>query len=150
MRNLTNTILILVILSPALLPIAPHSIVHALDDAHKLNHTQSSYHDFIESDYFHDHENDNLLDHESSHHEIPIDLATFYNDYLKIDLINYYENFQVSTLMESGQDIDYQLLTHLPFERLNTFNSIQRRGPPNGQFFDNNLSALSINSRIRI
>ena len=149
MRNLTNTILILVILSPALLPIAPHSIVHALDDAHKLNHTQSPYHDFIESDHFHDHENDNLLDHESSHHEIPIDLATFYNDYLKIDLINY-ENFQVSTLIESGQEIDYHLLTQLPFERLNTFNSIQRRGPPIVRVLNNNLSELFLNSRIRI
>ena len=150
MRNLTTTILILVILSPVLLPIAPHSIVHALDDAHKLNHTQSPYHDFIESDHFHDHENDNLLDHESSHHDIPIDLATFYNDYLKIDLINYYENFPVSTLMESGQDIDYHLLTQLPFESVNLFNSIEGRGPPNGRFFHNKLSSLSINSRIRI
>ncbi len=150
MRSLIFTILILFLIIPTFLPIAPHGAIHALYDAHKLNHSESSHHDYIESDIFHDYESGKYIEHENTDHELPIDLASFYNNFLHIDLKNSDKEDFFSSILDNGQDIDYDILLQITNNRLYVLTPVQKRGPPVDQVFETNLSPLFLTSRIRI
>jgi len=133
MRNFIFTFLVLALLLPAFLPLAPHSAVHALYDAHTVHHVDSFDHNGAQFDNFHEHDNVN--------HNAPIDLASYYKDFLHIDLKNTDQNVLISTLI-SDQDFDYdiavEIFTNSPYQ----VTSHQKRGPPSGYVFLQDFQSL--------
>jgi len=150
MKHFLFSILILFLIIPTFLPIAPHGAIHALYDIHELNHSESSHHDYIESDIFHDHESGKYIEHENVDHELPIDLASFYNEILHIDLKNNDKDNFSSISLVNGQDIDYDYLLQITNDRFYVLTTSKKRGPPVNQVFETNISSLFITSRIRI
>ena len=151
MRNYVSVSLILALLLPSLLPLAPHSAVHALYDAHiAAHHVDSSHHQEPHIDKFHYEGNCFYIEHEDIPHHIPTDLASYYKDILHIDLKNADQYTSISKLI-SAQDFDYDLAVEVFRNGLYELTAYQQRGPPNGRVFEPDFSSLYLTTqRIRI
>lgn len=137
MKNCVIAFLVFGLLLPAFLPFAPHA-VHALHDAHIIQHLESSYHN-------EDHNENNNINH-----HVPTDFASYYKDFLHIDLKNTDQANLISKLI-SVQDIDYNLTADIAKSSLCKVTSHMRRGPPIGHVYESNLSYLYLTTlRIRI
>ena len=150
MRNFIITLLVLGLLLPAFLPLAPHTAVHALYDAHVIQHAQTTHHNEVEVDHFHENENDSDIEHENFNHHSPIDFATYYEDFLHIDLKNLDQTIFISTLIPAydlDNELDVSMFRNNPFK----ITSFQKRGPPNGLVFKPNFSSIYLTTlRLRI
>lgn len=150
MRNCTIALLVLGLLLPTFLPFAPHVAVHAMYDAHIVRHLDSSPHNEIEIDHSHGSENDLYTEHEDINHHVPIDFASYYKDFLHIDLKNTDQSMFISTLIPN-YDIDYDLAVNMFENRLVKLTSLQKRGQPIGHVYEPKLSSLYLTTlRIRI
>lgn len=150
MRNYVSVSLILALLLPSLLPIAPHSAVHALYDAHIVHHVDSSHHQEPHLEKFHYKGICFYIEHEDIPHHIPTDLAFYYEDILHIDLKDADQNISISKLI-SAQDFDYDLAVEVLTSDLYELTAYQKRGPPNGRVFDPDFSSLYLTTqRLRI
>lgn len=150
MRNYVIAFLILGLLLPTFLPFAPHVAVHAMYDAHIVRHLDSSPHNGIEIDHSHGTENDLYTEHEDIDHHVPTDFASYYKDFLHIDLKNTDQANLISKLI-SVQDIGYDLTVDIAKTRLYKTTSHMRRGPPVGHVYKPNSSSLYLTTlRIRI
>jgi len=150
MRNCVIAFLVFGLLLPVFLPLAPHSAVHALYDAHIVHHVDSSHHQEPHLDKFHYEGNCFYIEHEDIPHHIPTDLASYYKDILHIDLKNADQNTSISKLI-SAQDFNYDLALDVFTNGLYELKAYQKRGPPNGRVFEPNLSSLYLTTlRIRI
>lgn len=148
MRNYIIAFLILGLLLPTFLPFAPHVAVHAMYDAHIVRHLDLSPHNEI--DHIHGTENDLNAEHEDIDHRVPTDFASYYKDFLHIDLKNTDQANLISKLI-SVQDVDYNLTADIAKTRLYKVTSFMRRGPPIGHVYEPNLSSLYRTTlRIRI
>lgn len=81
MKNVIRACLILALIVPVFLPLLPHEASHALYDAHIAQHANSAHHKEIQLDHSHDRGNDPHIDHDNSHHNIPTDLASYFEEY---------------------------------------------------------------------
>lgn len=148
MRNFTITLLVLGLLLPAFLPLAPHTAVHALHDAHVTQHKESAHHYRTHLDHLH--ENDSDIEHEDFNHHSPIDFATYYEDFLHIDLKSSDQTVLISELVPARNldyDFDVSMFSNYPIK----ITSFQKRGPPNGLVFQPNFSSIYLTTlRIRI
>lgn len=150
MRNYTIALLVLGLLLPTFLPFAPHAAVHAMYDAHIVHHLDLSPHSEIEIDHSHGTENDLQAEHENIDHHIPTDFATYYKDFLHIDLKNTDQQSLFSDLIPE-QDIKFDLSVNTATSSLYRISSYQRRGPPIGHVYEPNQSSLYLTTlRIRI
>ena len=150
MRNFTIAFLVLGLLLPTFLPFAPHIAVHAMYDAHIVHHVGSSPHNGIDINHSHGTENDLYTEHEGIDHHIPIDFASYYKDFLHIDLKT---TDQQSLFLEliPDQGIDYDLSVDTAKNSLYKLAAYHRRGPPIGHVYEPNLSSLYLTTlRIRI
>lgn len=151
MRSLIIALLVFALLLPAFLPIAPHKAAHALYDAHVIHHVSSSHHNYgTHIEYFHDHENDFYNDHENFNHGLPTDFASYYKDFLHIELKKEDQNVLISKII-SAQDIEYDLTVDISQSSIYELKYHQKRGPPLGYVFETNFSSLYLTTlRLRI
>lgn len=150
MRNCIIAFLIFGLLLPAFLPFAPHSAVHAMYDVHIVHHPDSSHHNEIQIDHSHKIANDLYTEHENVNHHVPTDFASYFKEFLHIDLKNTDQANLISKLI-SVQDIDYNLKADIAKSSLYKVTSHMRRGPPIGHVYKPNLSSLYLTTlRIRI
>lgn len=138
------------LLLPTFLPFAPHVVVHAMYDAHLVHHLGSSRHNEIEIDHSHGIENDLYAEHKDIDHKVPIDFASYYKDFLHIDLKNTDQTVLVSKLIPT-RDIDYDLAVNMFEDRQVKLATLQKRDPPIGHIYEPKLSFLYLTTlRIRI
>ncbi|MGB3364479.1 MAG: hypothetical protein WBB48_06855 [Thermodesulfobacteriota bacterium] len=150
MRNYVSAYLILALVLPSLLPLAPHSAVHALYDAHIVHHVDSSHHKVTKFDHFHEHQNDPHAEHKNVNHSFPTDLASYYKDFLHVDIKNTDKDNSISKLM-FAQDFDYDLADDITVSSFYRARSHLVRGPPAGHAFEPNFSSLYLTTlRLRI
>jgi len=150
MRNCIAAFLVLGLLLPALLPLAPHNAVHALYDAHIVQHAHTTYHNEIQMDHFLENENDASCDHENIYHHTPIDFASYYEDFLHIDLKHTNKDILLSNLT-SNQDIDYDLDVDIVENKPYVLRSQQKCGPPIGHDYITVFPSIYLTTlRIRI
>lgn len=133
MRNCITTFLILGLLLPAFLPLAPHTAVHALYDAHVIQHSETNHHYKPETDHYHEHDHDSDVGRENINHHVPIDFASYYEDFLHIDLKNTNKDILMSNIT-SNQDIDYDLDFDIVESKPFVLRYQQKRGPPIGHY----------------
>ena len=146
MRNYVSVSLILALLIPSLLPLAPHSAVHAMYDAHIVKHADSSHHQEPHLEKFHSDGNCFYVEHKDIPHHIPTDLASYYNDILHIDLKNADQNTSISKLI-LAQDFDYDLAVEVFTYGLYERTPYQKLGPPNGRVFEPDSSSLYLTTQ---
>ncbi|NIP29793.1 MAG: hypothetical protein GTO02_11345, partial [Candidatus Dadabacteria bacterium] len=127
-----------------------HNAVHALHDAHVIQHSEPSHHYEPEIDHFHESEHDSGLDHDNFNHHSPIDFATYYEEFLHIDLKNSDQTVLISELIPTynlDYDFDVSMFSNNPIK----ITSFQKRGPPNGLVFKPNFSSIYLTTlRIRV
>lgn len=150
MRNFIIGFVVLGLLLPTFLPFAPHIAVHAIYDAHIVRHLDSSPHNDIDINHSHGTENDLYTEHEDIDHHIPIDFASYYKDFLHVDLKTTDQQSLFPELIPE-QGIDYDLSVDLAESSLYKFAACHRRGPPMGHVYEPNFSSLYLTTlRIRI
>jgi hypothetical protein len=103
MKNSLLTLLLMLLVLPALTAWLPHGSVHALHD-HQTEHHQVEGHSHSHDDHDHD-----CPDKQADHHPIHFDAVTYFNDYLHIDLQNPNQSVLKAPTIDT-QDIDYTLM----------------------------------------
>jgi len=133
MKNLLLSFLIMLMALPALLPWMPHGALHALHEQ-RASHNERSSH----SGDAHQHEQQHLAsghaDHvvESGHHEIAIDIVTYFNDYLKVDLQTT-DQIAFTAPSQDMQDLDFDIAANFLLPQRFELALVQNRAPPNWQ-----------------
>lgn len=74
------------------------------------------------------------IDHEHNDHHIPTDLASYYSDFLHIDLKNA-DRHDLLSKVDTSQDFDYGPGALTVWNNPLELKSIQKRGPPDGYVF---------------
>ena len=146
---MTLSLLILLMVLPAALPWMPHGTVHALHDQHANHHERSSH-----SGDAHDHQHlaSGHTDHavESVHHEIAVDIVTYFNDYLHVDL-QHPEQTAFNAPSMDVQDMDFDSAANFLLLPRFELASIQNLAPPDLQRTTLNHTPLYLfTQRIRI
>lgn len=142
--------MVLGLLLPAFLLLAPHTVVHALYDSHVIQHSDTNHHYKPENDLYHENEHDSDVDHENINHHVPIDFASYYDDFLHIDLKTTNKDKLLSKIT-SNQDIDYVLDVDIVDSKQYVLRYQQKRGPPIGHYFVKNYPSIYLTTlRIRI
>lgn len=151
MKNLLLSFLIMLMALPAALPWMPHEAVHALHDQH-ANHHESSSH----SNDAHHHDNQHMAsghaDHavESIHHEIAVDIVTYFNDYLHVNLQNPDQTAFVAP-SQDVQDLDFDITASFLLPQRYELALVQNRAPPDWQSATLNHTPLYLSTqRLRI
>jgi len=116
MKNALLTILILLLVLPALITWAPHGTVHALHD-HQGSHHQAE-------------QNTHKVDHTAhDDHSTDLNIATYYSDYLHVDL-----HSQNKTLLKAPdfdtQDANFALQSEVNQPMHFNVAFVQSRAPP--------------------
>ena len=141
MRNFVSSLLVLAFLIPAFLPIAPDNAVHAMYDAHILHQAGSSHLDEKHHVKFHSEGECFYVEHEDFPHHIPTDLASYYSDFLHIDLKNA-DKHDLAADLNSSQDYDYDLVAVTIHNNVYGPRYLQKRGPPTDYFYKPDFSNL--------
>ena len=130
MKNLLLSFLIMLMALPALLPWMPHGALHALHEQ-RASHNERSSH----SGDAHQHENQHMASGhaaESGHHEIAIDIVTYFNDYLKVDLQTT-DQIAFTAPSQDMQDLDFDIAANFLLPQRFELALVQNRAPPNWQ-----------------
>lgn len=141
MRNFVSALLVLALLIPALLPVAPHEAVHAMYDAHILHQPGTSHQKEKHHVKFHSEDECFYVENEDVPHHIPTDLASYYSDFLHIDLKNA-DQHDLASNLNSSQDFDYDLDAVTAKNSFYQLKSLQKRGPPHDYVFKPDFSNL--------
>ena len=150
MRKSFLTFLILTLLLPAFIPLAPNSAVHALYDFHMSNHDGSSHHQDPHLDKFHSagicfYEEDKDIPH-----HIPTDLKFYYKDILHIDLMIKDKDILIREIVWY-QDFNFGLDFYIVETKRYTLRHQQERGPPMGHDLSPKFPSLYLTTlRFRI
>ena len=150
MRNCITAFLVLGLLLPALLPLAPNSTVHALYDFHMSHHDTSSHHQEPHIYKFHSNGMCFYQEDEDIPHHIPTDLNFYYKDIMHIDFIIKDKDIMVRELLWD-QDFNYDLDIYLVESNRFTLRNQQKRGPPISHYYVKNYPSIYLTTlRIRI
>ena len=142
MKRTLITLLIMLIALPAFLQVMPHGVDHALHQS-KAHHAQN--HHGHNLDEHHDHEA-----HDKNHHAINLDLVTFYDEYLHVDLQSP-DQIALEAPNQDTQDISLDIATNtLPISRYELSPS-KSRAPPDWRSFRAENTPLYLSTlRLRI
>jgi len=133
MKNLLLSFLITLMALPTALPWMPHGAMHALHDQRASHHEERSH-----SGKVHQHDNQHKAsghaDHvvESVHHEIAVDIVTYFNDYLNVDLQNPEQTASVAP-SQAAQDLDFDITASFLLPQRFELALVQNRAPPDWQ-----------------
>lgn len=123
MKNGLLTLLLMLLVLPALTPWLPHGSVHALHD-HQTEHHQVQGHNHSHDNHDHD-----CPDKKADHHPIQYDVVSYFNDYLHIDLQTA-QNLVLEAPTLDTQDTDYSLTATINSIPRYELASVQSRAPP--------------------
>jgi len=150
MRNCVIAFLVLGLLLPTLLPLAPNSAVHALYDFHMSHHDTSSHHKEPHLDKFHSDGICYYKEDEDIPHHIPTDLNFYYKDIMHIDFILKDKDILIREIVWD-QDFEYDLEIYLVESKRFTLRHQQKRGPPMGHEFSPKFPSIYLTTlRFRI
>ena len=145
MRNFVSALLALAIFLPAFLPIAPHEAVHAMYDAN-IMHQSGTSHKEAHHEKFHLKGQCFYIDHEHNDHHIPTDLASYYSDFLHIDLKNADQQDLLSKL-NASESFDYGFIQNIVWNSPFKLKSVQKRGPPDSYVPESNSLAIYLTTQ---
>lgn len=151
MKKQLSKLLIFMLVLPAFLPFAPHKAAHALYEAHVLHHGESTHHSAVQIDHSHghDHGGEHARD-ESVHHNAPVDIASYYSDFLHVDL-RQTDSESFVPLISLDQDIDYDLSADISAQNRYELALLHARAPPDTHVYDQDYSSLYLETlRLRI
>tara|TARA_R110000868_G_scaffold1211_2_gene9376 strand:- start:104342 stop:104770 length:429 start_codon:yes stop_codon:yes gene_type:complete len=135
-------ILALVILFPAFTQWMPHDSIHAVQQHFSEHHAKSD---------------DNHIHHNHDHtenqtHPLQLDIVSYYNDYLHVDLtVTDNSNTQVNIKKSPDHNNGFVLATISETHRILTSNSVDVALPPDmGQYLPYNLPLYLSTQRFRL
>lgn len=132
MKRLFITFLVMIMVVPAFLQAMPHGVDHAL---HKTqNHN-------IETLSKHSHRA-----HDDNHHVIPLDIVTFYDEYLHADL-QLPEHRIIEAPAQDVESVDLNIITNAEPILRYELSSVQSRAPPDWQSFQSPNTPLYLSTR---
>ncbi|MGH1378733.1 MAG: hypothetical protein ACRBB3_07910 [Alphaproteobacteria bacterium] len=138
MKRSFATLLALLMVLPVLLQVMPHDVIHAL-------HKAQDHHITLEDKDHHSHK-----EHSDDHHAISIDIVTFYDEYLHVDI----QSPDNITLSKPTQDIDNAIIATYIHERptlRNELSGINSRAPPDHRAFTPDSTPIYLSTeRLRI
>ncbi|MGH1402898.1 MAG: hypothetical protein ACRBDL_01515 [Alphaproteobacteria bacterium] len=142
MKRALIALMITMIALPAFLQVMPHGIDHALHQA-KVH--------YAHNDHGHDHNDDHRHDaHEDDHHAINLDIVTFYDDYLHVDLQSQ-DHVALEQPVQDVQDLDSDMVTGIMFVSRYELSPVQSRAPPDWQSIHTHNTPLYLSTqRLRI
>lgn len=130
MKKSLCAVLTFILMLPAFLQFAPHKTVHALYDAHIIHHGETSHHNQVQFDYSHNNNGDHtFITDEDIHHGIPTDIASYYSDFLHVDL-RHVDADSLVPLINLDRDIDYDMTADIAAQNRHELTSLQTRAPP--------------------
>jgi len=127
MKNLVALSCILLLAFPAFVPWMPHGTIHALHD-HSQSHHASNAHTGDAHEHGHTAHEHDQQSAESTHHAINLDVVTYFNDYLHVDLRSA-DQVVLAAPAQDTQDIDFTLANDLLPQQFELA-SVKSRGPP--------------------
>lgn len=133
---------------PAFLAFAPHEAAHAMHSCHVLHHNESTHH-FSQTSHVENHTAH--YDEENFHHDMPLDVASYYEEFLHVDL-NKVEQGAIISSNNAEPDLTsfFAQTTSSPYERFELA-SLQARAPPMAQAYTPLESSLYLSTlRLRI
>lgn len=136
------------IVMPAFFVLLPHNIAHAL---HAGYHQSYDHRDYTPEQEHCSHSHEEQTP-ESVHHPIHLDIVTYYNDYLQIDMQSHAQAF-LTYPVEYSQDIDSTLpLNLLPQQCCNLASLQMQNSPPSDrrESSKQNTSIYLSTQRLRI
>lgn len=123
MKNILFSVLITLLVLPAVTPWLPHGAVHALHDYQAKHHGAESH------SHGHKGHNHHAKSEQAVHHPIHFDAVTYFSDYLHVDLQNPGQSVLKAPLFDT-YDIDYTITAVInPIPRYELA-SVQSRAPP--------------------
>lgn len=151
MRNYIATVMLVLLMLPAFLPFAPHKTAHALYEAHVAHHGDTSHHSQAQMEHSHSDTGDHTsITDEDIHHGIPTDMASYYSDFLHVDL-RHADADSLVPLINLDQDIDYDLTADIAAQSRYELAYLQSRAPPDTHVYDQDYSSLYLETlRLRI
>lgn len=123
MKNGFLTILIMLFVLPSFAPWLPHGSVHALHDHQSAHHGAESH------SHSHERHNHDCPDEQTAHHAISFDVATYFSDYLHVDLQSP-EQPILKAPAHDVHEIDYTLATAVEPAQRYELVSTKSRAPP--------------------
>jgi hypothetical protein len=128
MKNTLFSVLIALLVLPAFTPWMPHGMVHALHD-HQESHHQSRQQ--ADQDHGHEHavHDHDTQTHASDHHPINLDIATYFSEYLHVDLQSPDQVVLKAPTLDL-HDISFILPTDIEPQHRYKQASVQSRAPP--------------------
>ena len=144
MKRALASLLVMLIALPAFLQVMPHGIDHALHQS-KAHQTQE-HHDHNHDDHHgHTHEA-----HDENHHAINLDIVTFYDEYLHVDLQSP-DQIALDAPDQDTQDISFDIAASTPPTSRYELASSQSRAPPDWRSFRTESTPLYLSTlRLRI
>ena len=146
MKNAFFLVLIALFVFPAFTPLMPHEGIHALHDYQTDHHSAKS----------HGHEHDHAAqDHDtktqvSDHHPIHFDAATYFSDYLHVDLQSPEQVVLKAPALDS-YDIEFTVVAAFEPSHWYELASVQSRAPPDWRRFRPENTPLYLSTqRLRI
>jgi hypothetical protein len=133
---------------PAFFVLLPHDIAHAL---HSGYHQSYEHRDYTQGPKHCSHSHEEQTP-ESVHHPIQLDIVTYYNDYLQIDLQSHAQAF-LTYPVEYSQDIDSSFPADLlPKQCCNLASLQMQNSPPSDrrESSEQNTSIYLSTQRLRI
>ena len=151
MNRLLCAVLMCVLMLPAFLPFAPHEAAHALYEAHLDHHDDTSHHSLAHVDHSHSDTSGNpFITDEDIHHGIPTDIASYYSDFLHVDLRQADTDLLVPLII-IDQDTDFDITANISVKSGYELSSVRSRAPPDTHVHDQDSSSLYLETlRLRI
>lgn len=151
MKNLLLSFMLVLMALPAALPWMPHGAAHALHDQHATHHEDKC---FSQKTYPHDHKHlaSGHANHaeKSAHHAIAVDIVTYFNDYLHVDLQSP-DQTAFAAPSQHALDMDFDEATGFFLPQRFELAFVQNRAPPVWQSAPLNHTPIYLSTqRIRI
>lgn len=149
MKNAFYSVLMTLLVLPAFTPWLSHGSIHALHN-HQESHHQSHAASKDQNEHSHDDHDHGTEMQASNHHSINLDIASFYNDFLHVDLQKA-NQFTLNSSAPDMQDFDYMVSKTLPMPNLYELASVQSRAPPDWRrLHSKKLPPYLLTQRLRI
>jgi len=121
MKKVISTFIVLLMVLPAFTPWLPHNVIHELHD-HQAQHHSSQ-------DHNHGHKGHNHQEKQTIHHPIHFDAATYFTDFLHVDL-QPPEKIALKSPVFDTQDIDFTFASVADISLQEKLITVQSRAPP--------------------
>lgn len=147
MKKALISLLIVLVVLPAFLQVMPHGIDHALHQS-KAHHAQNHHghnHDDHDDHHGHSHEA-----HDENHHAINLDIVSFYDEYLHVDLQSP-DQVTLEVPDQDIQDISFDVVANTVTISRYELASVQSRAPPDWPDLEAGKTPLYLSTqRLRI